>query len=94
MRKDEMLLTDESQKGDSGSLSSRTSGYVSWINIEACMPKEEVVVLINIRALGEHGVVSAWWCEEDYRWIALDDAQQYEQDEVDYWCPMINLPVT
>jgi len=57
------------------------------------MPGTERVVLIHIRGLDAHGVVSAWWCVEDEpNWVALDDAVNYELDEVDFWREMIDLP--
>jgi hypothetical protein len=46
-----------------------------------------------VHSLGDYGIASAWWCEEDYRWIALDDMVQFDEDMVDWWCDLIQLPL-
>ena len=30
----------------------------------------------------------AWWCAEDWMWIALDDNLQFELDDVSHWTPL------
>lgn len=59
------------------------------------MPELLKVVLIHVKALGEHGVVSAWWYDggcADQCWVALGGAVTYEADEIDYWLDMVELP--
>ena len=71
------------------------AGYVvNWADAKTKKPEGEVVVLIAVRDLAEHGIVSAWWCAKDYCWVALDDAEQIDEERVDWYCKMINLPTT
>ncbi len=65
-----------------------------WKYVYDEMPKDEIVVLIHVKALGEHGVVSAWWCSDDEPcWVALDDDKNYDLDECQYWRYAVDLPV-
>ena len=77
------------------STSAVVPGYVvNWEDAKTKKPEDETVVLIAVRDLAEHGVVSAWWCAEDYCWVALDDDRQFDEERVDWYCKMINLPTT
>lgn len=66
-----------------------------WKETSEKMPEGGTTVLIRIKSLGEHGVVSAWWydggCEESC-WVVLDDEKNYDRGDVDYWREMIELP--
>ena len=74
-----------------GSLGSGVDCKPDWKSAEN-KPEGETVVLIYVHSLGEFGICSAWWCAEDYKWIALDDAVQFEEGEVEAWCKQIKFP--
>lgn len=84
--------------GDDAEEAGRVNTIVmcEWVDVYTRMPKANEVVLIAVKGLEEHGVVSAWWdCEGDEAcWVALDDTVNYEFTDVDYWREMITLPVS
>jgi len=34
------------------------------------------------------GWCEAWWCSEDWQWVALDDTLNFELDDVSHWAPL------
>jgi hypothetical protein len=65
-----------------------------WNCIFDKMPEHEQVVLIHVKSLGKHGIVSAWWHIDGDKscWVALDDAITYQHNEAEYWRELVALP--